>query len=51
MHTVSTEYGVTRDHLVANMRDRASANGVAMNTTKVLFPNIIEVVFYSHTLN
>ena len=30
MHTVSTEYGVTGNHLVATMRDRVSANGVAM---------------------
>jgi len=32
VHTVSTEYGVTGNHLVATMRDRVSANGVAMRT-------------------
>ena len=52
VHTVSTtEYGVTEDRLVATMRDRASANGVAMHTIKVLFPNILDVGCYSHTLD
>ena len=51
VHTLSTEYGVTGDQLLATMRDRASANGVAMNTIKVLLPNILDVGCYSHTLN
>lgn len=51
MHTVSTEYGVTGNHLVATMRDRVSANGVAMRTIKVLCPNILDVGCYSHTLD
>ena len=48
MHTVSTKYGVTGNHLVATMRDRVSANGVAMRTIKVLLPNILDVGCYSH---
>lgn len=51
VHTVSTEYGVTGVRLVATMRDRASANGVSMCTIKVLFPNILDVGCYSHTLD
>ena len=46
VHTVSTEYGVSGDRLVATMRDRGSANGVAMRTIKVLFPNILDVGCY-----
>ena len=30
VHTLSTEYGVTGNCLVAAMRDRVAANGVAM---------------------
>ena len=51
VHTVSTKYGLTGNRLVATMRDRVSANGVAMRTIKVLFPNILYVGRYSHTLN
>jgi len=51
VHTVPTEYGVTGNHLVATMRDRVSANGVAMRTIKVLFPNILDLGCYSHTLD
>ena len=51
VHTVSTEYGVTGNRLLANMSDRVSANGVAMCTIKVLFPNILDVGCYSHTLD
>ena len=51
VHTVSTEYGISGDRLVATMRDRASANGVAMRTIKVLFPHILDVGCYSHTLD
>ena len=51
VHTVCTEYGISGDRLVATMRDRASANGVAMRTIKVLFPHILDVGCYSHTLD
>ena len=43
VYTASTEYGVTEDHLLAAMRYRASANGMAMHTIKVLFPNVPDV--------
>ena len=51
VHTVSTKYGISGDRLLATMRDRASANGLAMRTIKVLFPNILDVGCYSHTLD
>ena len=51
VHTVITEYGISGDHLIATMRHRASANGVAMRTIKVLFPNLLDVGCYLHTLD
>ena len=51
VHTVSTEYGISGDRLLATIRDRASTNGLAMPTIKVLFPNILDVGCYSHTLD
>ena len=47
---LSVEYGITSERLLAAMRDRASVNGVAMQTIKVVFPDTIDVVgCYSHT--
>lgn len=40
VHTLSAEYGVTRNRLISSMRDRVSANGVAMRTVKILYPNV-----------
>ena len=51
VHTVSTVYGVSGDRLVATLRDRASANGVAMRTIKVFFSNVLDVGCYSYTLD
>ena len=51
VHSVSTEYSVTWNHLVATMRDGASANGVVMRTIRILFPNILDIGCYSHTLD
>ena len=36
--TLSVNYGVTSDKLVAAMHDRAATNGVAMRTIKVIYP-------------
>ena len=40
---LSFEYGITSDRLLAAMRGRASVNGVAMHTIKVVFPDMIDV--------
>ena len=48
MHTVSTEYGVAENCLVATMSHKASVNRVSMHTIQVLFPNILDVGCYSH---
>ena len=33
------------------MHDRASANGAAMRTVKVIFPMVVDIGCYSHTLD
>jgi len=40
IHTLTTEYGIGTNILLAAMRDRASSNGVAMKTLMVLYPKL-----------
>ena len=49
--TLLGEYGITSERLLAAMRDRASVNRVTMQTTKVVFPNMIGVECYSYTID
>ena len=51
MHTLSSEYGVAGNHLLAAARDRVAANSVAMHTIKILFPDVLDIGCYSHTLD
>ena len=51
VHTLSTEYGVAGNHLLAAARDRVAANSVAMRTIKILFPDVFDIGCYSHTLD
>ena len=44
-------YGVSFSTLLAAMRDRTSVNNVAMKTIKVIFPQIVDVSCFSHTIN
>ena len=39
------------DHFVAAMHDRASVNDAAMNIVKVIYPNLLDVGCFSHTLD
>ena len=48
---LSVEYGIMPDRLLAAMRDRASVNGIAMRTIKVVFPDMIDIGCYSHTID
>lgn len=45
------EYKLSPEQVVAAMRDRASVNGVALRHIKVLFPDLIDIGCYSHTLD
>ena len=48
---LSTELGIKPDLLVAAMRDRASVNSVAMRTLSIVFPNVLDIGCFSHTLD
>ena len=45
------EYGITPDRLLAGMRDRASVNGVAMQTLKIVFPDLLDIGCFLHTID
>ena len=47
---LQVKYGICANKLLACMHDRVSVNGCAMRTIKVVFPNIIDVRCYSHTI-
>ena len=44
-------YGISAKQLLACMHDRASVNGCAMRTIKVVFPHTVDVGCYSHTID
>ena len=44
-------YGISSNQLLACMHDRASINGAAMRTIKVVFPSLVNVGCYSHTID
>ena len=51
INTLSVEYGISVDRVLACMRDRASTNQVAVRTMKILYPNILDVGCFSHTID
>ena len=48
---LSTELGIGGIHLLAAMHGRASVNGVAMRTLSIMYPDIMDIGCYSHTLD
>ena len=48
---LSTEYGVLSNHLLAAMHDRASTNNVAMRSIRILYPAVLDIGCYSHTID
>lgn len=48
---LSTELGIGGGQLLAAMHDRASVNGVAMRTLKIMYPNVMDIGCFSHTLD
>ena len=46
----STNYPQSK-YILAAMRDRASVNGVAIQHIKIMFPNLLGIGCYSHTLD
>ena len=48
---LSTELGIPSARLLAGMRDRASTNGVAMRMLKIVYPSLLDVGCFSHTID
>ena len=51
IHLLSIILGIQSHLLLAAMRDRASVNNVAMNTVSVVYPSIVDIGCFSHTLD
>ena len=47
---LSASYGIGPTFLLAAMRDRASVNNVTLTTVKIVYPMLIDVGCYSHTI-
>ena len=48
---LSTELGIGGGQLLAAMHDRASVNGVAMRTLTIMYPTVMDIGCFSHTLD
>ena len=48
---LSVHYSMTSGSLLGAMRDRAAVNNVAMHTLKVVYPDVLDVGCFSHTLD
>ena len=51
IHLLSTEYSIGSSYLVATMRNRASVNDAAMRTLTIVYPYLLDVGCFSHTLD
>ena len=49
--TLSVSYSINPTSLLATMRDRAAVNNVALRTLKVVYPALLDVGCFSHTLD
>lgn len=50
INSLSVEYGISVDRVLAYMRDRASTNEVSIRP-KVLYPNVLDIGCFSHTID
>jgi hypothetical protein len=48
---LSVSYSIDSSRLLACMRDRASVNNVAVRTLKIVYPKLLDVGCFSHTLD
>ena len=48
---LSTELSIPSPKVLAGMRDRASSNNVAMSTVNVIYPHMLDIGCYSHTID
>ena len=49
--SLTTELGIASNLLIAAMRDRASVNNVAIRTLSIVFPKVLDIGCFSHTLD
>ena len=48
---LSVTYSITSNSLLAVMRDGASVNNVAIQTLKIVYPLVIDIRCFSHTID
>lgn len=48
---LSTSYSIDSSKVIACMRDGAAANGVAVRTLSILYPKLMDIKCFSHTLD
>ena len=46
-----TQYRVVSSHLLATVHDRASTNNVAIHSIQILYPSLLDIGCYSHTID
>lgn len=51
INVLSARYSIDANRLLACMRDRASANGVAVRILMIVYPRLLNVGCFSHTLD
>ncbi len=51
INCLSVKYSISSEYLIASMHDKASVNNVAMTTLKVVYPTLLDVGCFSHTLD
>ena len=49
--TLSVNFGISSNQLLAVMRDRASVNEVALKTVKIVYPHCLSIGCFSHTID
>ena len=48
---LSVSYSISSNALLGAMRDRASVNNIALTTLKIVYPLVVDIGCFSHTLN
>ena len=51
INVISVTYGIRSNKLLVAMRDRASTNNVAMHTLKIVYPLVVDIGCFSHTID
>ena len=51
INVLSVRYSIDSSRLLACMRDRASSNNVAVRTLKIVYPKLLDVGCFSHTID